>query len=112
MDRFGERPAFLKALDQAQATRLAGAQLRAAIRAGSRRDGALRAADAVREGGSSMRFFDLLTAIPRVGEMQARNMLGRAKISPVARVNDDLIGEQRRTLLVGLLVALANGPKQ
>jgi hypothetical protein len=99
------------ALKRAEAVKLVHAQLRAEIRAVGRRRGALRVAEAVRDGDTSMRFFGLLQAIPTVGEGHARQMLGRARISPVARVNSDRVGARQREMLVGQLVGYASRVK-
>lgn len=99
------------ALSRAHAAKLAHAQLRAAIRASGRRAGARRAAETVQASDSTMRFFDLLRAIPTVGEGHARRMLGRARISPVARVNSDLITAHQRDVLIGELIGYASRAK-
>lgn len=94
----------LAALARAQAAKAETARLKHQIRAGGRQHGARIAAQAVLDARSSARFLQLLLAIPRVGEVRARRMLGVARISPAARVNSDLVDRRRRVLLADLLV--------
>lgn len=100
-----------RALTRANEAREVGAQLRAAIRAAGPREGATRAARVVMDGTSSMRFMTLLRAIPRIGDSQTRQILGRSEISPMARVNDQFVSGRRRQLLVHELLHLANRTK-
>jgi hypothetical protein len=92
------------ALAHAQLAKTETARLKRQIRAAGREQGARIAAEAILNPRSSVRFLQLLLAIPRVGEVRARRMLGIAGISPVARVNSDLVDPRRRGLLAHLLV--------
>jgi hypothetical protein len=96
------------ALERANRAKATAIELRMAIKTAGRRGGAMRAAEAVQAAQSSMTFFKLLQAVPYVGETSARRMLSRAQINPTARVNSE-VGRRRRQLLVGQLVAYANG---
>lgn len=96
------------ALERARQVKAAAEQLRAEIRSSGRRAGALKAADAVQAADSTMRFLQLLRAVPWIGEGSARKMLGRAQINPADRVDSELITERRRQVLVDALTAYAN----
>ena len=100
-DRTAQRSS---ALQRAQAARLEGARLRQAIRAAGVYGGAVQAARAVKAGGSSMRFFDLVRSVPRVGEYRAKRMLSHAGINPETRVCADSVDGRRRDLLAGELL--------
>jgi hypothetical protein len=103
-----QRDQALAALAQANAARLAAQRLKAGIRAAGRRGGAVRAAQAVQAATSSLRFAQLLRAVPGVGDETARLMLRRARVHPEARVDSPLIVESQRTRLVGALLTYAN----
>ena len=83
------------ALDRAQEARLHAARVRAQIRTAGPSGGAIVAARIVKEGSSSMRFFELVKAVPWIGEFKAKQMLARAQINPEARVRSDTVGERQ-----------------
>jgi ABC-type multidrug transport system ATPase subunit len=96
------------ALERAQAVKRRGQELRAQVRAAGPRGGYTRAADIVLDGESSMRFFELIKSIPRVGDYTAKKLLSKAQINPEARINAESVGERRRAALVAELLHRAN----
>lgn len=102
-------PQRLVALEAANAVRRRGAKLKRQIREGGSRDGARIAAREVLAGESSLRFLELMLAVPRVGDSTARRLLGRARVNPAARVNSDAVDYRRRQELAGELLERANG---
>jgi len=97
------------ALERAQEARIGAATLRRAIKIAGRRAGAEHAARVAICAESSMRFFQLLQAVPGIGDQNAKQMLSRARINPAARVNAETVDSQRRVLLADQLLNRAKG---
>ena len=98
------------ALRRANTARAGIAELRAAIRAGGRRGGPIRAATVILAAESPIRLTSLLTTIPGVGEDTAAAILRRSQANGTARVNGWQITDRQRQRLAGELMARAGQP--
>lgn len=99
----------LLALQHANEARFQTARLCQQVRSAGSKGGAKAAARIVLAAESSVRFYNLLLAVPRLGDRTARRLLASSVISGSSRVNSPNVTAYRRQILAGLLLHWSEG---